>query len=193
MEKDWLPPMGSSIDLIKVPAIQQKKTVTFLNQFVVHNVQFLNRFSTVCEGKLSALSLQIQQIETTLNILDAKLSSIPSLEDVKFELSTANINGVTNGPEAPSVQHSSLGPQSEQKSIQNTGPQKCEAAAEHILTAAKDPRYARYLEMVQVGVPVKAIRNKMISEALDPDFLEKPDAPVPDGEGEENAKESSDI
>lgn len=27
-----------------------------------------------------------------------------------------------------------------------------------------------------------AIRNKMISEGLDPDFPERPDAPVPDGE-----------
>lgn len=33
----------------QVPAIQQKRTVAFLNQFVVHTVQFLNRFSTVCE------------------------------------------------------------------------------------------------------------------------------------------------
>uniref|UniRef100_A0A8I3WNE4 WASH complex subunit 3 n=1 Tax=Callithrix jacchus TaxID=9483 RepID=A0A8I3WNE4_CALJA len=56
----------------QVPAIQQKRTVAFLNQFVVHTVQFLNRFSTVCEEKLADLSLRIQQIETTLNILDAK-------------------------------------------------------------------------------------------------------------------------
>ena len=44
--------------------------------------------------------------------------------------------------------------------------------------------------MVQVGVPVMAIRNKMISEGLDLD-LERPDAPVPDGEGEKNTEESS--
>lgn len=37
-----------------------------------------------------------------------------------------------------------------------------------------------------------AIRNKMISEGLDPDFLERRDAPVPDGEGEKNTEESSD-
>ncbi|KAI2567603.1 WASHC3 isoform 6 [Pan troglodytes] len=49
MDEDGLPLMGSGIDLTKVPAIQQKRTVAFLNQFVVHTVQFLNRFSTVCE------------------------------------------------------------------------------------------------------------------------------------------------
>ncbi|XP_037735528.1 WASH complex subunit 3 isoform X5 [Chelonia mydas] len=153
MDEDGLPLVGSGIDLTKVPAIQQKRTVAFLNQFVVHTVQFLNRFSTVCEEKLSALSLRIQQIETTLNILDAKLSSIPGLEDVKFEVSSANMNSVTNGPvpQATTDQHSvSVSPQSEQNSTHEVGQQKTEAAAENVMTVAKDPRYARYLKMVQV-------------------------------------------
>ncbi|XP_062059020.1 WASH complex subunit 3 isoform X5 [Lepus europaeus] len=147
MDEDGLPLMGSGIDLTKVPAIQQKRTVAFLNQFVVHTVQFLNRFSTVCEEKLANLSLRIQQIETTLNILDAKLSSIPGLDDVRFEVSPL---GVTNDS------HSE---------------------------ATSEPSQ---------GVPVMAIRNKMISEGLDPDLLERPDAPVPDGESEKTIEESSD-
>ncbi|XP_016045809.1 WASH complex subunit 3 isoform X3 [Erinaceus europaeus] len=150
MDEDGLPLMGSGIDLTKVPAIQQKRTVAFLNQFVVHTVQFLNRFSTVCEEKLADLSLRIQQIETTLNILDAKLSSIPGLDDVTFEVSPIT---------APSI--------------------------------TSEPHNNTTLEQSQ-GVPVMAIRNKMISEGLDPDLLEKPDAPVPDGEIEKNAEESSD-
>ncbi|XP_006277326.1 WASH complex subunit 3 isoform X2 [Alligator mississippiensis] len=194
MDEDGLPLVGSGIDLTKVPAIQQKRTVAFLNQFVVHTVQFLNRFSTVCEEKLSALSLRIQHIETTLNILDAKLSSIPGLEDVKFEVSSAKMNTVTNGPvlQATTEQQStSVSPQSE-NSIHETGLQKTEAAEENVITVAKDPRYARYLKMVQVGVPVMAIRNKMISEGLDPDLLETPNAAVPAWGDDANAGESSD-
>uniref|UniRef100_A0A8C0TDC5 WASH complex subunit 3 n=2 Tax=Canis lupus familiaris TaxID=9615 RepID=A0A8C0TDC5_CANLF len=61
MDEDGLPLMGSGIDLTKVPAIQQKRTVAFLNQFVVHTVQFLNCFSTVCEEKLEDLSLRIHE------------------------------------------------------------------------------------------------------------------------------------
>ena len=76
--------------------------------------------------------------------------------------------------------------------MQDSGPQQSEVTPENILTVAKDPRYARYLKMVQVGVPVMAIRNKMISEGLDPDFPERPNDPVPDGEGEKNTEESSD-
>ncbi|KAL4701751.1 hypothetical protein H8959_015755 [Pygathrix nigripes] len=183
------PSNGVPPELIKetVPAIQQKRTVAFLNQFVVHTVQFLNRFSTVCEEKLADLSLRIQQIETTLNILDAKLSSIPGLDDVTVEVSPLNVTSVTNGahPEATFKQ-----PQ--QSSTQDSGLQESEVSAENILTVAKDPRYARYLKMVQVGVPVMAIRNKMISEGLDPDLLERPDASVPDGESQKTVEESSD-
>nr|XP_025868856.1 WASH complex subunit 3 isoform X2 [Vulpes vulpes] len=186
MDEDGLPLMGSGIDLTKVPAIQQKRTVAFLNQFVVHTVQFLNHFSTVCEEKLADLSLRIQQIETTLNILDAKLSSIPGLDDVTFEVSPVSVTGITN------ESHSETTSEKSQNSLQDSGPQRSEVTPENILTVAKDPRYARYLKMVQVGVPVMAIRNKMISEGLDPDLLERPDAPVPDGEGEKNTEESSD-
>ncbi|XP_069847476.1 WASH complex subunit 3 isoform X1 [Dipodomys merriami] len=187
MDEDGLPLMGSGIDLTKVPAIQQKRTVAFLNQFVVHTVQFLNRFSTVCEEKLSDLSLRIQQIETTLNILDAKLSSIPGLDDVTFEVSPVSIPNVTN-----ELHYGTASEQSQQNNTQDSGPQESEVSSENILTVAKDPRYARYLKMVQVGVPVMAIRNKMISEGLDPDLLERPDAPVPDGEKEKPVEESSD-
>uniref|UniRef100_A0A8C0BTP1 WASH complex subunit 3 n=1 Tax=Buteo japonicus TaxID=224669 RepID=A0A8C0BTP1_9AVES len=154
--------------LMQVPAIQQKRTVAFLNQFVVHTVQFLNRFSTVCEEKLSALSLRIQQIETTLNILDAKLASIPGLEDVKFEVSSANMNSVTNGPFNSKYALFCC----PLNSTISSWLQKTEVVTENVRTVAKDPRYARYLKMVQVGVPVMAIRNKMISEGLNPDLLE---------------------
>ncbi|XP_059672593.1 WASH complex subunit 3 isoform X3 [Gavia stellata] len=188
MDEDGLPIVGSGIDLTKVPAIQQKRTVAFLNQFVVHTVQFLNRFSTVCEEKLSALSLRIQQIETTLNILDAKLSSIPGLEDAKFEVSSANMNNVTNGP----VAQATTDQQTTQNNIHEEDLQKTKVITENVRTVAKDPRYARYLKMVQVGVPVMAIRNKMISEGLNPDLLETPDAPVPAWGDDGNAEDSSD-
>ncbi|XP_051547342.1 WASH complex subunit 3-like isoform X2 [Myxocyprinus asiaticus] len=142
MDEDGLPIVGSGIDLTKVPAIQQRRIVAFLNQFIVHTVRFLNRFSTVCEEKLASISLRIQQIETTLSILEAKATR--EVQRVPLEL-------------------------------------KAEALVENVMTVAKDPRYARYLKMVQVGVPVMAIKNKMVLEGLDPSLLDTPDAPVPDG------------
>lgn len=43
---------------------------------------------------------------------------------------------------------------------------------EEITTAAYDPQYTRFFRMIQVGVPVQAVRLKMQSEGLDPSVLE---------------------
>uniref|UniRef100_A0A8D0Q445 WASH complex subunit 3 n=1 Tax=Sus scrofa TaxID=9823 RepID=A0A8D0Q445_PIG len=123
---------------------------------------------------------------TTL-IFFSQLSSIPGLDDVTFEVSPISVTRITNESHSETTSE-----QLQQNSFQDSGPQESEVTPENTLTVAKDPRYARYLKMVQVGVPVMAIRNKMISEGLDPDLLERPDAPVPDGEGEKNTEESSD-
>ncbi|KAJ1078891.1 hypothetical protein K5549_010342 [Capra hircus] len=48
MDEDGLPLMGSGIDLTKVPATQQNRTVAFLSKFAMHTVHFLNRFSSLC-------------------------------------------------------------------------------------------------------------------------------------------------
>uniref|UniRef100_A0AAQ4PMM3 WASH complex subunit 3 n=1 Tax=Gasterosteus aculeatus aculeatus TaxID=481459 RepID=A0AAQ4PMM3_GASAC len=220
MDEDGLPIVGSGVDLTKVPAIQQRRVVAYLNQFVVHTVRFLNRFSTVCEEKLANISLRIQQIETTLCILEAKvslslsgrsvsdafhvhhrtsrfvivffppeqLSSIPGLEDVTIEGigqhpparpngPTATVQSQTNGPPAETLPP----PEPTQTAAEAAATPKAEASAENVRTVAKDPRYARYLKMVHVGVPVMAIKNKMLLEGLDPNLLDTPDAPVPDG------------
>lgn len=190
MDEDGLPIVGSGVDLTKVPAIQQKRIVAYLNQFVVHTVRFLNRFSTVCEEKLATISLRIQQIETTLSILEAKLSSIPGLEDVRVEgVGVTPAPAVANGPVAPPTHTPQSTPSATEPVPQQPAPDAPSGVREEpveagnsVLTVAKDPRYARYLKMVQVGVPVMAIKNKMVMEGLDPNLLDTPDAALPDGD-----------
>jgi len=43
---------------------------------------------------------------------------------------------------------------------------------EEIVSAANDPLYARFFRMIQVGVPVEAVRLKMQAEGYDPTILE---------------------
>lgn len=57
----------------KVEAIQQKRTLAFLNHFITHTASFLNKFSGVCEEKLEKMSNRLQQLEITMNILEAKV------------------------------------------------------------------------------------------------------------------------
>ncbi|XP_051886695.1 WASH complex subunit 3, partial [Pristis pectinata] len=122
---------------------------------------------------------------------EAKLSSIPGLEDVTLE-PTSQSQTVSNGPSSNQLQPS---PTEVQQNAESSAQVKADSPTENAITVAKDPRYARYLKMVQVGVPVMAIRNKMISEGLNPDLLETPNALVPDGvkedEGDSSGSESS--
>lgn len=58
---------------LKVEAIQQKRTIAFINHFITHTASFLNRFSCVCEEKLEHLSNRIQNLEITLSLLETKV------------------------------------------------------------------------------------------------------------------------
>ncbi|XP_069758409.1 WASH complex subunit 3 [Narcine bancroftii] len=173
------------------------KTLANFCRCVVESV--LTSYITVCVptfffffiSETGCAFLRIQQIETTLNILEAKLSSIPGLEDVTLE-TTRQSQNVSNGPSSNQHQPS---PTEGLQNVASSTPIKADLPTENAITVAKDPRYARYLKMVQVGVPVMAIRNKMISEGLDPDLLETPNALVPDGvkegDGDSSGSESS--
>ena len=56
-------------------AINQKRTIAFINHFVTHTARFLNHFSCVCEDKLEHLSSRLQQLEISLSVVEAKVFS----------------------------------------------------------------------------------------------------------------------
>uniref|UniRef100_T2M2V6 WASH complex subunit CCDC53 n=1 Tax=Hydra vulgaris TaxID=6087 RepID=T2M2V6_HYDVU len=168
-----------TINLEKTPAINYKRTLAFLNHFVTHTVRFLNRFSGDCENKLRDLQGKIQKLETTLCILEAKLSSIPGLDDVTGPVNVQPMNKV------PSTTVSS---QESELPVQNADIQKSEivpvtvedmASTVSNMTVSKDPRYMKFFKMLNVGVPLLAVKAKVAQEGLNPDLLDTPNAPAP--------------
>ncbi|XP_057313356.1 WASH complex subunit 3-like isoform X1 [Hydractinia symbiolongicarpus] len=180
---DDLPIVGPAVDLAQAPPINYKRTLAFLNHFVTHTVRFLNRFSGVCEQKLSDLQVKIQRLEITLSILEAKLSSIPGLDQISAPESTTTVSSapVTN---EESVPNKNL--QSEVKSpVQNDDNVPIEAAVEpevRKMTVSQDPRYAKYFKMLAFGVPLSAVKGKMAAEGFNADLLDTPDAPSDGGD-----------
>ncbi|XP_033101569.1 WASH complex subunit 3-like [Anneissia japonica] len=170
MDADGLPLVGPGVDLSKVGAIHPKRMLAFLNHFVSHTTRFLNRFSCVCEQKLSDLNLRIQHLETTMNLLEAKLASIPWLEDVDTsQVITAiaddepSSSGTTTLPALPAAET----------------PGVTEPSASAVITVSQDKRYAKFFKMINMGVPAAALRQKARLEGLNPDLLDTPDAPAP--------------
>jgi len=68
--------MSLYIKWLQVDAINPKRMLAFLNHFIVHTTGFLNRFSVICEEKLEDLSVRLQRLETTVCLLEAKVSGV---------------------------------------------------------------------------------------------------------------------
>jgi len=164
-------------DMTKVPSIRYKDFAAIFNPFVSHTVKFLNRFSCVCEEKLSDLSLRIQQLEITISLLETKLSSIPGLEDV-----TVPSQSTSENAQQPQSSENLPAAQMPQQETQQAEPvEEPEPPKPQTKTVAEDPRYAKFFMLVKRGVPPGALRQKMLAEGLNPDYLDTPDAPAPEG------------
>lgn len=57
----------------KVPPIDQKRMVTFINQFTISTVKFLNEFMTNVESRFVELESKLRDVETSLLIVEAKV------------------------------------------------------------------------------------------------------------------------
>lgn len=209
MDSDGLPIIGAGIDFSKVEPIPHKRSLACINHFVMHTVSFLNRFSCVCEEKLEDLASRVKRLETTMNILEAKLSSIPGLEGVT--VATTAQSQSTSTPAPPSV----VQPPDEVNSPSGTnasasnvnGHPSSDAisngetpVAQGTNSAANDPRYAKFFTLIKHGVPKEAVAPKMLMEGLDPSVLDNPSAPVPQAAPpppaaakSENKKDDSDL
>lgn len=55
----------------QVPPINQKRTISFINHFIVHTVTFLNKFTLSCEERLLEFEYKLQRIEASLEILES--------------------------------------------------------------------------------------------------------------------------
>eukprot|EP01137_Pigoraptor_chileana_P007396 Opistho-2@52932 len=82
MDSSGQPLVGPMVDYNRIDALPHKKTLAYVNNYVGQTVRFLNRFAEVCEEKLSDCSFRLQRLEIVVNLLDAKLTSIPGLETV---------------------------------------------------------------------------------------------------------------
>lgn len=51
-----------------------------MNNFIVNTTKFLNTFSESCDIKLTNISTKINNLDTVLSVLEAKLNSVPGLE-----------------------------------------------------------------------------------------------------------------
>ena len=156
-----IPIIEPTIDYTKVPPINQKRTISFINHFIVHTVTFLNKFALSCEERLFEFENKLQKIEASLEILESWLSSVPSLEQDQSTKDVIENNSIKQEEKTAEIDEPDNDKEDEPKNVQiDEQP------------ISKDPRYEKYLKMIHFGVPKGAVKLKMEQEGLDPSILE---------------------
>ena len=74
MDENGLPITGAGVNYTSVEAINQRELITYFNMFLVRTCAFMNTFSTKCESKLANLHLRLENINTSLTLLEAKVN-----------------------------------------------------------------------------------------------------------------------
>lgn len=170
-------------ELKKVPPMEQRQLVTYVNHFITSTVTFLNNFMTHCEAKMMKSEQRLQKISASLCILETKLNSIPELR----ELQPPQIQ--TSEPPGHQLKDNSLNTEvsNEHNKAEATNEFiKTETTDKHSKTEEKisestviestneptvDPTILKYRKMIQFGVPRGAVELKMVNEGLDPKLL----------------------
>lgn len=176
----------AQIDYSKVEPIPFKKTVAYVNHFVIQTTQFLNRFSFLCEQRLDQVSRHLQRLEITMNILEAKLNSIP--EDALGPAAPGATTAAAAAPAGEGAGEVPPPPPPREEDHQQQPHYGGDEYQDHTalpppgsqgggLTVSADPRYEQYFVMLRLRVPVAAIKQKMMLEGINPDILDNPDAP----------------
>ena len=175
MDSDGLPLIGPGIDLEKVNAIQQKRLIAFINHFLTNSVEHLNKFSCVCEEKLSNMSTKIQRLETVINILETKIKSIPGLENIN---STVPVNSEETGQTTSEPECVNEKTEPKPETSQTEANVTISSESDSILIS-NHPIYKQYFKMQAVGIPDMAVKQKMSMAGLDSSLLDDPNKLVP--------------
>ncbi|XP_040156157.1 WASH complex subunit 3 [Anopheles arabiensis] len=151
----------------ELPPTNQKRMVAFINHFIVSTVTFLNKFASDCESKFVTYEQKIQNLEASLLIVEAKLASIdvlkqlndgpPASAEMKPSDSQPTALGSSDVEPVPAAELQS------QPEISTPNPPALE----------RDPKYDLYFKMLQLGVPLGAVKNKISFEGLDPDYIDR--------------------
>ncbi|CAK1600526.1 unnamed protein product [Parnassius mnemosyne] len=167
MQETLMEQETKNLDLTKVAALQQKRTLAFVNHFVVTTVQFLNTFAKQCESKLMQFEEKLEKVDAAMVLLEARLSSIPEVNNSSQTNESAE--ALNNSPiktEEAKVDNQAQGITNTEDKVPET-----EASTTDVSIQTK-PEYERFLKMIQVGVPLEAVKLKVSLEGLDPNVLE---------------------
>lgn len=181
--------MEGELDASKFRPQSIHATVLLCNQMIVQTTSFLNEFSQTVERKISNVSAKVTQLEILLAVLEAKINSVPTTEEVGpsqgesaasaknedvSEVRTSDVaeeKGEAPAPPPPPPPPPPSGSGGEEKgSGEGESQPRIEARIEE--AAGPPPHFLKYQKMLKMGLPEAAVRMKMAQEGVDDSDVE---------------------
>ncbi|CAG0925273.1 unnamed protein product [Notodromas monacha] len=163
-------------DLETMPPVSQKKTQAFVNHYLMETVNCLNRVAETCTLKLDAICVQMDRMETSLSLLENKLASIPGIDARNPANPVENAVDIKNPVVTPRTGYiQDL--RTEEKPPKEVGEEDVQdqtriKAEESEVKPTVDPQLIKFHKMLQFGVPLMAVKQKMAAEGFDPNLLQ---------------------
>eukprot|EP01083_Nonionella_stella_P066791 176186_1 len=166
LSQNFVPAADSELKMDVLAPVPVKKTFLIVNTFVVNTASFLNSFVTACESKLHKIHTDIQRMETTMLLLENKLSSIDWVREA--EQGKAPVLPAADSWETTKFEeqkHDNNEQKMDGGGDDNGPPPEPEKPAEDPLLS--DPEMAPWFKMLKFGVPESAVRLKMSLSGCD--------------------------
>ena len=148
-------------------------TVLLTNQMILQTTSFLNEFSQTVERKISNVSAKVTQLEILLAVLEAKINSVPAVDD---EAPSRPVAAAAQKEEVPEVSPNAAAATAAPPPPPPVaappppppppyGEQKVEV--EEVPAEAGPPaHFVTYTKMLKMGLPEAAVRLKMAANGV---------------------------
>ncbi|VDK49902.1 unnamed protein product [Anisakis simplex] len=187
--------ISADINLEQVKALDTKRTIAFVNYFVMQLTHFLNSFATDVESRIIEMENRLERVRTCTLLLESKVDSVAGAGEVFVDQpmqssppkQTSSLESTNNVKSTliksdDSVQEIAMKPQetmepAEENATELNATSQKTSTLHPVITIREDVRYEKYFKMLKMGVIEAAVKQKMVSEGVDPSFLDRPDAP----------------
>mmetsp|Transcript_19893 Transcript_19893/g.25803 ORF Transcript_19893/g.25803 Transcript_19893/m.25803 type:complete len:226 (+) Transcript_19893:102-779(+) len=151
------------------------KILVVVNRFVLETSSFLNRLCFHVEEELRKHTNQVRRIESNLEILEAKLASIPTTnEAIENNLNVSQHQSASEKPVETSPQNVETTSKEISFSIEK---EKKPIPEPQIASIGLGEEYSKYVKLHKLGMPLEHVKLKAEAEGLDSAPLSALDIP----------------
>lgn len=135
--------------MFQIDPINPRRLLAFVNYWLSTTTNFLNEFCEKCDNRFHRIERRLEQIETALTLVEAKLASVPNLQIVSVQAPNQPIASNTNQqPKLQENQQKNTDVPETSKVVETT--KSADDVKEESGGSQMDPELAKYFKMLQM-------------------------------------------